>query len=190
MPVFENLVQQSVDAASSDEAFRLVYDELRAMARAQLRREYGAHSLTPTALVHEAYLRLLGNGTPSVESRRHFLHLAARAMRRILIDYARRGSAEKRGGGVTHVAFTERLGPGRRHPIERVLDLDRALTALARTAERPAQVVELRYFAGLTGTEIAEVLGLSRTTVQRDWATARAWLYRYMEEDLSTDAPT
>ncbi|NBB87312.1 MAG: sigma-70 family RNA polymerase sigma factor [Bacteroidetes bacterium] len=190
MPVFEDLVQRSVDAASSDDAFRLVYDELRAMARAQLHREYGAHSLTPTALVHEAYLRLLGNGTPSVENRRHFLHLAARAMRRILIDYARRASAEKRGGGVTHVSFTERLGPGRRHPIARVLDLDRALTALAETAERPAQVVELRYFAGLTGTEIAEVLGLSRTTVQRDWTTARAWLYRYMKEDLPTDTPT
>jgi len=187
MTRFQEMVQQSEKAPASDAAFRLVYDELRALAHAQLRREYGTPTVTPTALVHEVYLRLLGGeDPPDWESKRHFMNLAARAMRRILVDHARRAKAAKRGGDATIVSFTERLGPGRRSPIDRVLDLDRALDAFARVAERAAQVVELRYFAGLTGAEIAGVLGVSRTTVQRDWKAARAWLYRYMDGDDST----
>jgi len=187
MTAFEQLVAQSTSTARYDEAFRLVYDELKALARAQLQREYGNHSLTPTALVHEVYMRLLGGSKPDWSSKRHFMRLAARAMRRILVDHARRAKAEKRGGDAPQIAFTEHIGPGHRDTIDLVLDLDRALSSFTSISGRAALVVELRFFAGLTGEEIAQVLDVSRSTVQRDWATAKAWLYRYMEENPSND---
>ena len=187
MTAFEQLVAQGESTARYDGAFRLVYDELKALARDQLQREYGNHSLSPTALVHEVYMRLLGDSKPDWNNKRHFMRLAARAMRRILVDHARRAKAEKRGGNVTQVTFTERIGPGHRDTIDLVLDLDRALASFTSVSERAALVVELRFFAGLTGDEIAQMLDVSRATVQRDWATAKAWLYRFMEENPSDD---
>ncbi len=187
MTAFEQLVAQSESTARYDEAFRLVYDELKALAREQLQREHGNHSLTPTALVHEVYMRLLGGSRPDWNSKHHFMRLAARAMRRILVDHARRAKAEKRGGDAPEITFTERIGPGHRDTIDLVLDLDRALSSFASVSERASLVVELRFFAGLTGEEIAQILDVSRATVQRDWAAAKAWLYRFMEENQSDD---
>ncbi len=165
------------DPEAMDRLFPVVYDELRRRAAAYLRRERPDHTLQPTALAHEAYLKLAGAERLRVADRAHFMALAARAMRAILVDHARRRGAQKRGGGCRPVVLDEAMvvaGPD----AGAFDDLDRALTDLARRSERQARVVELRYFGGLTVDEIAEVLGTSSVTVKRDWTTARAWLYR------------
>lgn len=156
----------------------LVYDELRALAQQQRRRHPG-QTLNTTGLVHEAYERLSRDGKSFVD-RQHFFRVAARVMRGVLVDYARTRGRQKRGGGAVHLSLEEEhLVPSER--VSEVLVLNDALTRLASRDSRQAEVVELRYFIGLTIPEAAEVLGLSEATVRRDWFTARAWLL----QDLS-----
>jgi RNA polymerase sigma factor (TIGR02999 family) len=163
-----------------------VYSELRRMAGHLLRRERGDHTLQPTALVHEAYLRLTGLREMRLENRRHFYGAAAMAMRRILVDYARQRRAEKRGGGdLQRAPLEEALNA----PIDLRLDferLDEALEQLAAFAPDKAKVVELRYFVGLSIQETAIVLDIAPATVKRHWTFARAWLFRALHEG---DAP-
>lgn len=161
----------------------LVYDELRVLARSQLRSERTSHTLSATALVHEAYLRLTERDQLSPADRRHFFAIAAQSMRRVLIDHARARNRKKRGGGVTPTTLdgNEFLSD---EAAEELLSLDDALKRLARANERAARVVEQRFFAGLTLEETADVLGVSLKTVQRDWLLARAWLRKEVASDL------
>ena len=165
-----------------DALLPLVYDELQRLARRQLRGERPDHTLNPTALVHEAYLKLVDQRESGWQNRAHFFGIAALAMRRVLVHYARRRTAEKRGGGVAAVTLVDDV-VARDAPVGDLLALDEALDRLAALAERPAKVVEMRFFGGLTQEETAEALGVSVPTVQRDWATARAWLGRELAAD-------
>ena len=164
-----------------DALMPLVYDELRRLASRQLRRERADHTLNTTALVHEAYLKLVGQKSVSWQNRAHFLAIAAQAMRRILINYAQSRLAEKRGGGQQVVELNEELvvAEGR---AEEIVALDAALTKLQELDERQSKIVEFRFFGGLTHEEIGEVLGISVPTVQRSWRMARAWLARELGE--------
>jgi RNA polymerase sigma factor (TIGR02999 family) len=166
------------DQNALDKLAPIVYDELRRLAGYYLNRERSGHSLQATALVNEAYLRLVDYKRMQWENRAHFFAVSAQLMRRILVDHARRHNL-KRGGGVQHVALedTATVGGGR---AENLVALDDALQALARLDARKARVVELRFFGGLSVEETAEVLQISPVTVMRDWSTARAWLYREM----------
>ena len=154
----------------------LVYDELRRLASRHLARERG-DSLQPTSLVHEAYLRLIDQRSVNWQNRAHFFAIAARLMRRVLIDHARRRHAERRGAGAVHVALDE-AGQVSLARSGELLALDDALVELAALDERKSQVVELRFFGGLSVQETAAALGVSEVTVMRDWSTARAWLHR------------
>ena len=155
----------------------LVYDELRRLAARKMAQEAPGHTLQATALVHEAYLRLKdGDKAPHWDSRAHFFGAAAEAMRRILIDHARRKQADKRGGQSRRVPLEAAVGFT--SSAEELLDIDEALTRLAALSLRQSQVVELRYFAGLSEIEIADLLRVSERTVRHDWSLARAWLYR------------
>jgi RNA polymerase sigma factor (TIGR02999 family) len=156
-----------------------VYDELHRLARGQLYGERDDHTLNTTALVHEAYLKLIQQDHADWKNRAHFYGIAALAMRRILINYANQRLAEKRGGGVTVVAFDEALVP-REARAEELVALDEALLRLELLNARQASVVTLRYFGGLSQDEIAEALGISAPTVRRDWRFAKAWLSREM----------
>ena len=155
----------------------LVYDELRRIARRQLRRERAGHTLQPTALVNEAYLRLVDQRQVDWRSRTHFFGVAARVMRRILVDNARRHKAEKRGGGLHLVPIDEAAETAGADEIS-VLGLDAALGRLERIDRDLAQIVELRAFGGLTIEEAAQVLKVSASTAKREWRTAKAWLAR------------
>jgi RNA polymerase sigma factor (TIGR02999 family) len=160
------------------ELLPLVYNELRRVARFHLRHERPDHTLQSTALVHEAYLRLLGGQPPELLNRPHFIAVASRLIRQILVDYARgRGAAKRDGGCRVPVEYLEGL-PNLADP--ELLALDEALSDLSRTDERQANIVDMKFFGGLSSSEIAEVLGLSRATVDRDWSTARAMLHRHM----------
>jgi len=165
-----------------DSLMPMVYDHLYEVARRQLRRERAHHTLNATALVHEAYLKLVDQKQADWRNRAHFLAIAAQAMRRILINYANRRLAGKRGGGEAMVTFEEGLvaGPSR---ADEILDLHECLERLAGLSERQARVVEYRFFGGLTQEEIAEVLGVSVATVRLDWRTARAWLTRELKKE-------
>ncbi|HYT92802.1 MAG TPA: ECF-type sigma factor [Gemmataceae bacterium] len=159
---------------AAEQLLPLVYDELRQLAAEKLAHEKPGHTLQPTALVHEAYLRLVGGETTrSYRNRAHFLATAATAMRRILIENARRKQTQKRGGGLQREELDGIAAP---EPDEELLALDEALEKLAAKDPQKARLVELRYFAGLTGEQAAEVLGISPTTADRYWAYARAWL--------------
>jgi RNA polymerase sigma factor (TIGR02999 family) len=166
------------DEKALTELLPLVYNELRRVARAQLQRERPDHTLQSTALVHEAYIRLLGNQPPELRNRPHFIAVAARLIRQILVDYARERGAAKRDGGLrVPVEYLEAL------PIAddaELLALNDALNDLYLTDERQAKIVDMKFFGGLSSPEVCEVLGLSRATVDRDWATARAWLHRQL----------
>jgi RNA polymerase sigma factor (TIGR02999 family) len=162
------------DSGAAADLLPLVYDELRRLAAQRLAHERPGQTLDATALVHEAYLRLIGQEPPrSYKDRSHFFGAAATAMRRILIDSARRKQTQKRGGGLKQQPLDPVAAP---EPNEELLSLDEALQKLAATHPVEAQLVELRYFAGLTGDQAAEVLGISPTTADRHWAYARAWL--------------
>ena len=165
------------DKAALDTLIPLIYQELRRIARARLRGERAGRSLETTALVHEAYLRLVDVDRLTFENRTHFFAVTARLMRQVLVDYARRQNAGKRGGGVTMVALDGATPATQTANIVEVLAVDRALEELAQRDERLSRVVELRFFAGLTIDETAVALELSPVTVERDWAFARAWLY-------------
>jgi RNA polymerase sigma factor (TIGR02999 family) len=163
------------DTQAASQLLPLVYDELRRLASQKLAQENPGQTLQPTALVHEAYLRLAGDKTQprSFKDRGHFFAAAAAAMRRILIDNARRKRAQKRGGDMERQTLEAVAAP---EPDEDLLALDEALEKLASRDPLKARLVELRYFAGLTGEEAADVLGISPTTADRHWAYARAWL--------------
>ena len=170
------------DEAARDAAFGLVYDELKRLAHRQLIRQRAA-TLCTTALVHEAYVRLSG-GDSSPLDRRHFVALSARAMRFVLVDHARRAFAQKRNGQVQTLSVTGGMigGAEGESNVSDVLALDQALDRLAALDARLAQVVEWRFFGGLSEPEIAEELGLTERTVQRDWRRARAFLHRQLAE--------
>jgi len=155
----------------------LVYDELRRLAGRYMARERSDHTLQPTALVHEAYLRLIGQRDINWQNRAHFFGVAAQLMRRILVDHARAHKARKRGGSQAKVALDETLTYADNKGAE-LLAIDEALTRLSHRDARQARIVELRFFVGLTEEEAAEVLGVSTRTVKRDWSVARAWLYK------------
>jgi RNA polymerase sigma-70 factor, ECF subfamily len=165
------------DADAFNDLFPLVYAELRRIAAREMRRERSGRTLQTTALVHEAYLRLLKDASLSFENRAHFLGIAAHAMREILIERARARVAQKRGGGAVRVTLDESVSPSPDVSID-VLALDEALQRLARLDERHARVVELRYFGGMSVEETAAAMDLSPATVKRAWTLARAWLYR------------
>ena len=163
----------------------LVYEELRRRAVACMRRERANHTLQPTALVHETYLKLVEQRAASFTSRAHFMAMAAQLMRRILIDHARAKLTAKRGGQWTSVPLTE--SPELRvNTPERLLAVDLALQKLRSVDPRQEQIVEMRFFGGLTVEETAEVLGVSTRTVEREWTVARAWLYLQLKEYVST----
>jgi RNA polymerase sigma factor (TIGR02999 family) len=165
------------DAAALDRLIPLVYQELRRVAGRRLRREPPGHSLQATALVHEVYLRLVDVDRLTLKNRAHFFGVAAVLMRQILVDHARRQRADRRGGGVTMVSL-DGVSPAAQPASVDVLALDQALETLSSLDARQCRVVELRFFAGLTIDETADVLEISPATVEREWALAKAWLYR------------
>jgi RNA polymerase sigma factor (TIGR02999 family) len=153
----------------------LVYEELKGIAASYMRRERGSHTLQPTALVNEACIRMLDAPRIDAQDRQQFLALAARVMRQVLVDHARRHDAQKRGGAKERVTLSDDVGALGGTDLD-VLALDEALTRLAALDPRKAQVVELRFFAGMTSKEAGAVLGVSETTAEDDWYMARAWL--------------
>lgn len=175
------------DEDARDRLFPLVYQELHQAASRLLRREQPGHTLQPTALVNEAFLKLTGARLPETEGRAHFVGLAARAMRQILVDHARRRQAARRGGGVVAVTL-ENVGAEPAVPIDDMLALNDALDQLAGMHPRMAQVIEYRYFGGLTEEETARLLEVTVRTVQRDWTRARAWLYQALTAPPASDA--
>jgi RNA polymerase sigma factor (TIGR02999 family) len=171
------------DPAAAERLLPLVYEELRRLAARKLAREPSGLTLQPTALVHEAYIRLVGGGPPEGwEGRGHFFAAAAEAMRRILVEAARRRKADKRGGGRGQADLDEALLAGGRSPDE-LLELDDLLEQLAAANSRAAEVVKLRFFAGLTGDQAASALGVSPRAADSLWAYARAWLFDRMRPD-------
>ena len=169
------------DQSAAQKLMPLVYDEFRHIAARYLRSEKAGHTLQPTDLVHEAYLKLVDQTRVDWQGRTHFFAVGAMAMRRILVTHAKHRGRQKRGGGRERIALSEELAiSGERE--EDVLALDAALNHLAELEPRHSKVVELRFFGGLTGDEVAEALGVSRQTVQTDWRVARAWLRRELSE--------
>lgn len=172
---------KSGDETAIDRLFPLVYGELRQQARNFLRLERGNHTLQPTALVHEAYLRIIKLDHTEWADRSHFFAIAAIMMRRILVDHAREIAAERRGGKYQRITLENLEVPNEKKAID-LLELDQALTKLSAIDPRKTQIVEMIYFAGLDQKEIADVFGVTEKTVQRDWKFAKLWLYR----ELST----
>jgi RNA polymerase sigma factor (TIGR02999 family) len=166
------------DPVAMERLLPLVYDELRRVARARLRAERQGHTLQPTALVHEAYLRLIGPGRATPKNRSHLFAMAARVMRQILVDHARRKQPHKRGGGKAAITLDEPPLADSGMSLIDVLALDEALTEMTVLEPRMCQVVELRFFAGLNTDEAADALNVSTATVERDWTLAKAWLLR------------
>lgn len=169
----------SGDAHALDELMPLVYAELHKLARYHWNSQPKGHTLQPTALIHEAYLKLVNQGEKSFESKKQFFGLASAAMRQILVNHAETNMAQKRGGGQEHVSLSD-VDFAVRQEAKEVLALHEALSALQALDPRKASVVEMRYFGGLSIEETAEVLGISTITVTRDWQAARAWLAREM----------
>ena len=178
-------VWRAGDSNALDALVPQVYKELRRLAHFQLKHERPNHTLQSTALVHEAYARLVGQASTEFESRTHFLAIAAQLMRQILVDYARRHRAEKRGGGACLLTLDDALALSKRKDID-VVALDDALNQLAKIDVRQSRVVELRFFAGLSLEETAQALEIGKATVQRDWTMARAWLHRELSQRAAT----
>ena len=166
---------------ASTELIPVIYQELHRLAVGHLRRERPDHTLQPTALVHEAYIKLVAQRNADWQSRVHFFAVASKLMRRILIDYARRHLRVKRGGRQAKLSLDEVLLVSPDRP-DKVLALDESLTRLEKLDARQGRIVELRYFGGLTVEEAAEILGVSPTTVRREWTSAKAWLYGELKE--------
>jgi len=176
-PVTELLARWSKgDASARDTLIPLVYDELRKIARRSLSNQSAANTLQPTALVHEAYLRLARHDSIAWENRAHFFALAARMMRQILVDHARKQSAEKRGASATTVLVDDLPGASGVPSVD-ILALDNAMERLASLDPRQCRIVELRFFGGLSIEETAEIENISTATTKREWATARLWLH-------------
>jgi RNA polymerase sigma factor (TIGR02999 family) len=165
------------DEGARDRLIPVVYDELRRVARGYLRRERANHTLQPTALVHETFLRLVDQRSVHWQGRAHFFGIAARLMRQILVNHARTRQAAKRGGSAQQVSLAD-LGALAGHAELDLVSLDEALQQLEKLDPRQGRIVELRFFSGLTFEEVAEVMSLSLATVKREWTTARAWLRR------------
>ena len=175
------------DAQAAERLFALVYDELRHLARNYLRREQAGNTLQPTALVNEAYLRLIDRTRVDWQNRAHFYGIAAKVMRRILVEHARAHAADKRGGPAQQkFSLDETLLQPHQRAAE-LIALDEALEALAQVDERKSQVVELRFFGGLSVAETASFLQVSEKTVQRDWQIAKLWLHRELRADGGQD---
>ena len=172
------------DQSALNALLPLVYTELRRLAHQYMRKERPDHTLQSAALVHEAYLRLEKRGEVRFENRSHFLAICAQLMRQILVDYARKHLAAKRGGEQVTLSLDEHLAPAKSRPLD-VVALDDALNQLSRMNPQHSRIVEMRFFAGLSIEEAAQALGISPATVKRDWAVARAWLYRELAR--STD---
>lgn len=176
------------DPSALQRIFPLVYDQLLQIARAQRRRRGGSETLSTTAIVHEAFLKLVGAERPEARDRAHFMAIAATAMRQILIDYARRQGALKRGGDARPLSIEQieaalASGPGfSEDKADALAALDRALARLRLHSERQSRLVECRFFAGMSIAETAEALGISPATVKRDWLLAQAWLYRELRD--------
>ena len=168
------------DDVALEKLTRLVESELRRLARAYMRRERPDHTLQPTALVNEAFVRLTGARQVKWQSRAHFFGISARLMRRVLVDHARSRGYGKRGGNARRVTFTDALLISQDQMVD-VVAIDRALTALAQVDERKSRMIELRFFGGLSVEETAEVLHVSRDTIKRDWRLAKLWLLRELE---------
>ncbi|HEX7708808.1 MAG TPA: sigma-70 family RNA polymerase sigma factor [Thermoanaerobaculia bacterium] len=168
------------DKAALDRLMPLIYEEMRRIAARYLRNERSEHTLQPTALVNEAYMRLVGQKDVSWQNRAHFLGVSAEIMRRILVDHARRRQAEKRGGGVDLVTLDDQIDWPDQKDLS-LLALDDALTLLSELDPQQSKVVELRFFGGLSVEETGEALGISATTVKREWRMARAWLLRQLQ---------
>jgi RNA polymerase sigma factor (TIGR02999 family) len=177
-------VMESGDGQAARELLPLVYEELKRLAAQQMAREDATATLQTTALVHEAYIRLVGKDDPKWQGRRHFFAAAAQAMRRILVDHARRKHAARHGGGRERVELEADLLPADSIPTD-ILGLDEALKELAETDPEKARLVELRYFAGLSIEEAAAGLEISRATAVRHWTYARAWLLERMTREKS-----
>jgi len=167
---------QDGDRSAEGRLFDLLYTDLRRMAAYQLRRERSDHTLQPTALVHEVYVKVFSQSPPEARTRAHFMALAAQVMRRFLVDHARTRTAEKRGGRQEALPLDQVFVYDTRHSDE-FLSVHEALERLREWAPRPSQIVELRYFGGMSEEEIAEYLNVSSRTIKRDWAMARAWLH-------------
>ncbi len=168
------------EPAARETLFPLVYEELSRMAHRQMARENVGHTLDTTALVHEAYLKLVDQTRAKFVNRSHFFAVAADAMRRILVDHARRYRTDKRGGAPRRVSLTDSMLIAEER-ADTLIAVDEALEELARIDERLSRVVECRFFAGLTEEETAEVLGVTARTVRRDWTKAKGWLHRTLE---------
>src|SRR5437016_6135120 len=173
---------ESGDAKAPDQVLPLVYEELRRPAASKMANEVAGHTLQPTALVHEAWLRLVGDHTPSFQNRAHFFAAAAEAMRRILIDNARRKRALRHGGGQQRV-HVEQAELASAIDDEQLLAVNEALDKLAAESKLEAELVKLRYFVGMTLEEAAHVLGISARTADNYWAHARAWLFRELKSE-------
>lgn len=172
------------DGAAADQLLPLVYGQLRALAGSYFRGQRPDHTLQPTALVHEAYLKLINASNTDWKSRAHFCAVAARAMRQILMNYAEAKRAAKRGGGAERISLDAVSTPSGDHVLD-IVALDDALTRLGEANERQARIVELRFFGDLDMSEVAEVLDVSQRTVERDWRTARAWLNVELAGDVA-----
>jgi RNA polymerase sigma factor (TIGR02999 family) len=173
------------DREALDALMPIVYQELRRIAQRHLQNERPEHTLQSTALVHEAYVRMTGQDLPQWQNRAHFFAVAAQIMRQILVDYARSHRAAKRGGGICKLA----LDQAEKNPLPLDVDvvaLDDALKTLTKMDEQQGRVVELKFFGGLSIEDTAEVLGISSSTVKREWLTARAWLYRELDRTVET----
>lgn len=166
------------DATAKQQLFEIVYGELRTLARQAMQSERQGHTFQPTALVHEVFLRLTNGASVQFTGRVHFFSIAARTMRRVLVDYARQANTQKRCGG-NQIELDENLLISE-HKLSNILVLEQALDRLESTSPRQCRVVELRYYAGLELEEVAAALEISRKTVQRDWVLARAWLHAYL----------
>jgi len=165
----------------NEEIYRMAYEELRLMAQAKLRAPHGRHTLTPTGLVHDAFLRMVNQTKVTWQGKRHFMSIASHAMRRIIINHARDKKALKRGGGAPVVSLKAALALPAEAPVDVMLALEEALGQLEVFDPLKAKIIEMRYFAGFTEQEVADLLEVSKPTVQRHWYAARAWLYKELK---------
>jgi RNA polymerase sigma factor (TIGR02999 family) len=177
-PSLTALIQRAAkgDAEAADELFAATYSDLRKLARARLRAGGRNTLLDTSSLVHESFLRFAGSGQLRLQDRIHFMRWAGRVMRSVIVDFARRRQADRRGGGGDHIALTTGIGAQIRDGAQEILRVHDALDEMAKLDARMAQVVELRYFGGMTESEIAEALGVTDRTVRRDWEKARLFL--------------
>lgn len=165
-----------------DRLYPLIYDELRSLAYSHMNRQSADHTLSRTELVHETYLKMIDQTQIDFSDRSHFLAIASRCMRQILIDYARKKQAEKRGGKQKDLTYIDGIFSGQNNKAQELIDIDDALKRLAELNERLSKVVEMRFFGEMTIEETADALDISGSTVKRDWMKARGWLYKELKE--------